>query len=168
MPGVAARSVTAAVGTPPTQKNASIFRSLIALTDSAAPRRSCLMSFLGSMPTASSTRSAMTSTPLPGEPVDTRLPLRSASLVMPVPSTVTICMRFGYSTISVRALTFASLNLSMPCAASHAASTIENATSDLPAPMSFRLSTEPPVTSAVACRPGMYLERMLAIPPPSG
>ena len=46
MPGVAARSVTAAVGTPPTQKKASIFRSFIALTDSATPRRSCLMSFL--------------------------------------------------------------------------------------------------------------------------
>ena len=31
---------------------------------------------------------------------------------MPVPSTVTTCIRFGYSTISVRTLTFASLNLS--------------------------------------------------------
>ncbi len=40
VPGVAARSVTAAVGNPPTQKNASIFLSFIALTLSAAPRRS--------------------------------------------------------------------------------------------------------------------------------
>jgi hypothetical protein len=38
-----------------------------------------LMSFFGSMPIASSTRSVITSTPLPGEPVDTRLPFRSAS-----------------------------------------------------------------------------------------
>ena len=52
---------------------------------------------------------------------------------MPVPSTVTTCIRFGYSTINVRALTLASLNLSVPCAASHAASTIEKPTSDLPA-----------------------------------
>ena len=39
---------------------------------------------------------------------------------MPVPSMVTTCIRFGYSTISVRTLTLLSLNLSTPCAASHA------------------------------------------------
>ena len=37
----------------------------------------------------------MTSVALPGEPVDTRLPLRSDILLMPVPSIVTTCMRFG-------------------------------------------------------------------------
>src|SRR3979490_2689674 len=34
--------------------------------------------------------------------------------------------------------------------------------------MSLRLSTEPPVTSAVACTPGTYLDRIFAISPPSG
>jgi len=68
----------------------------------------------------------------------------------------------------VRALTLASLNLSVPCAASYAASAIENPTSDLPAPISLRLSTDPPVTSAVACRPGTCLDRTAAMPPPSG
>ena len=47
------------------------------------------------MPAASMTRKAITSVALPGEPVDTRLPLRSAILAMPVPSTVTTCMRLG-------------------------------------------------------------------------
>ena len=125
-------------------------RSLIAFTDSAAPSRSCLMSFFGSMPIASSTRNAITSTPLPGEPVETRLPLRSAIVLMPLPSIVTTCIRFGYSTISVLRGTLLPLNLSRPCAASLAASTIAKPTSDLPVPISFRLSTEPPVTSAVA------------------
>jgi len=37
----------------------------------------------------------MTSVALPGEPVETRLPLRSFIVAMPVPSTVTTCMRFG-------------------------------------------------------------------------
>ena len=37
----------------------------------------------------------MISVPLPAEPVDTRLPLRSDSLLMPVPSTVTTCILLG-------------------------------------------------------------------------
>ncbi len=37
----------------------------------------------------------MISVPLPGDPVDTRLPFRSAILVIPVPSTVTTCILFG-------------------------------------------------------------------------
>ena len=95
MPGVAARSVTAAVGMPPTQKNASILRSLTALTDSATPSRSRFMSLSLSRPAASMTRNAITSVALPGDPVETRLPFRSAIVSMPVPSTVTTCMRFG-------------------------------------------------------------------------
>ena len=109
-----ARSVTAAVGSPPTQKNASIFLSLIAFTDSATPSRSRRMSLSWSRPTASITRKAMTSVALPGEPVDTRLPLRSATVLMPVPSMVTTCMRFGYITMSVRSGTLLPLNLSSP------------------------------------------------------
>ena len=57
------------------------------------------MSLSLSRPAASITRNAITSVALPPEPVETRLPLRSAILVMPVPSIVTTCMRFGYSTI---------------------------------------------------------------------
>ena len=94
-PGVAPRSVTAEVGSPPTQKKASILWSLMALTDSAAPSRSRFMSLSLSRPAASMTRNAMTSVALPGEPVDTRLPLRSAIVLMPVPSIVTTCIWFG-------------------------------------------------------------------------
>ena len=114
VPGVLARSDTAAVGRPPTQKNASILPSLSALTDSATPRRSRFMSLSLSMPAASIRRKAITSVALPGEPVDTRLPLRSASLLMPLPSTLTTCMRLGYSTTSVRTGTLLPLNLSSP------------------------------------------------------
>ncbi len=45
------------------------------------------MSLSLSSPAASMTRNAITSVALPGEPVDTRLPLRSVILSMPVPST---------------------------------------------------------------------------------
>src|SRR4029450_2467379 len=50
--GVAPRSVTAAVGSPPTQKKASILRSLSALTDSATPSPSRFMSLSLSRPRA--------------------------------------------------------------------------------------------------------------------
>ena len=70
----------AAVGRPPTQKKASILLSLIALTDSATPSRSRFMSLSLSRPAASIMRNAITSVALPGEPVDTRLPFRSAIL----------------------------------------------------------------------------------------
>ena len=113
-PGELARSVTAAVGRPPTQKKASILRSFSAFTDSATPRRSRFMSLSLSRPAASMTRNAITSVALPPEPVETRLPLRSAILVMPVASIVTTCMRFGYSTISVRTGTGLPVNLSWP------------------------------------------------------
>src|SRR5690349_13010916 len=85
-PGVFARSVTAAVGRPPTQKNASILRSLMAFTDSATPSRSRFMSRSLSSPAASMTRNAITSVALPPEPVETRLPLRSFIILMPVPA----------------------------------------------------------------------------------
>ena len=127
VPGVLARSVTAAVGRPPTQKKASILPSLIAFTDSATPRRSRFMSLSLSRPAASITRNAITSVALPGEPVETRLPFRSAILLMPRPSTVTTCMRFGYRTISVRSGTLLPLNLSSPRNASWLASAIVKA-----------------------------------------
>ena len=38
----------------------------------------------------------------------------------------------------------------------------------LSVPISLRLSTEPPVTSAVACIPGTVLDRIAARPPPMG
>ena len=127
-PGVLARSVTAAVGSPPTQKNASIFRSLIAFTDSATPSRSRFMSLSLSSPAASITRKPMTSVALPGEPVETRLPFRSAMLLMPVPSIVTTCIRLGYRIISVFSGTLAPLNLSSPRSASWPASAMVKAT----------------------------------------
>jgi hypothetical protein len=43
-----------------------------------------------------------------------------------------------------------------------------NATSLCCEPISLRLSTEPPVTRAVACMPGTYFDSTLAMPPPSG
>ena len=95
IPGELARSVTAAVGKPPTQKKASILRSLIAFTDSAAPKRSLLISLSLSKPAASSKRKAITSVALPGLPVLTCFPFRSAVVLIPVLSTLTKCIRFG-------------------------------------------------------------------------
>src|SRR5262249_43555103 len=118
-----------AVGSPPTQKKASILRSLSALTDSATPSRSRLMSLSLSRPAASMRRKAITSVALPGGPVETRLPLRSASFSTPAPSMPTTAMRLGSSTISVRPSAGAPLILSSPLSASSAASTITSATS---------------------------------------
>ena len=64
----------------------------------------------------------MTSVALPGEPVDTRLPFKSAMRLMPLPSTLTTCMRLGYKTIRVRKGTLLPLNFSTPWYASCAAS----------------------------------------------
>ena len=86
------------------------------------------MSLSLSRPAASITRKAITSVALPGEPVETRLPFRSAILATPRPSMLTTCMRFGYSTISVFSGTLLPLNLSSPRAASCAASVIEKPT----------------------------------------
>src|SRR5216684_1627598 len=122
--GVIARSVIAAVGRPPTQKKASILRSLIALTDSATPSRSRFMSRSLSSPAASMTRNAITSVALPPEPVETRLPFRSFMVLTPVPSIVTTCIRLGYMTIRVRIGTGLPVNLSWPLSASSPASAI--------------------------------------------
>ena len=113
-------------------------------------------------------RNAITSVALPGEPVETRLPFRSAILAMPLPSIVTTCIRFGYRIISVFSGTLAPLNLSSPRSASWLASVMAKAMYGLPLPTSLRLSTEPPVTSAVACMPGTCLDSTAAMPPPIG
>jgi hypothetical protein len=47
------------------------------------------MSASGSSPAAASTRLAMTSVPLPAEPVETVFPARSATLLIPLSSVVT-------------------------------------------------------------------------------
>ena len=125
------------------------------------------MSLSLSRPAASMTRNAKISVPLPGAPVETRLPLRSSNLVMPLPSTVTTCIRLTYMTTSALIGSFLG-NLSLPLIASTAVSTWVKATSALPAPTSFMLSIEPPVTSAVAVMPGISLARMLPKPPASG
>ena len=70
------------------------------------------MSLSLSRPAASMTRNAITSVALPPEPVETRLPLRSAIFLTPVAVMVTTCMRLGYSTISVRTGTGLPVNLS--------------------------------------------------------
>ena len=103
----------AEVGTPATNMKASIFLSFSALADSAALRRSRVMSLSLSMPAASITRIAKISVPLPGAPVETRLPFRSSNLLMPLPSSVTTCMRFGYMTTRARTGSFLG-NLSRP------------------------------------------------------
>ena len=108
------------------------------------------MSFSMSRPIASSKRCAISSVALFGAPVDTRLPFRSANLLMPVPSTVTTCMRFGYATISERIGTWPPENLPCPLKPSHAASAIDSAMSDFFWFMSCRLATEPAVDSAFA------------------
>jgi hypothetical protein len=56
--------------------------------------------------------------------------------------------------------------LKLPLTASSAVSTGVNAPSGLPEPTSFMLSSEPPVTSAVAVMPGNSLAIMVPIPPP--
>ena len=92
MPGLCARSWTAAVGRPPLKKNAATLPSFNAPADSDAPSPWRVTSRSGSSPAALSTRKAMTSVPLPGDPVDTVLPRRSATLAMPVDAVVTMCV----------------------------------------------------------------------------
>src|SRR5262245_13080431 len=92
MPIVLARSRSDAVGRPPLQKNASIFPSLSASTDAFTVRPCLPMSLSGSMPAARSTRNAITSVPLPGEPVETTRPRRSVRRLIPLPSTVATCV----------------------------------------------------------------------------
>ena len=125
------------------------------------------MSLSLSRPAASIRRKEKISVPLPGEPVDTRLPLRSSNLVMPLPSTVTTCIRLEYMTTSARTGSFLGKR-SRPFSASTAVSTCVKAISALPEPISFMLSSEPPVTSAVAVMPDSSLPRMAAKPPASG
>ena len=59
----------------------------------------------------------------------------------------------------MRTGTLVPLNLSSPLAASSAASAMTKASSLWPVLMSLRLSTEPPVTSAVASNPGTVLRQ---------
>ena len=92
MLGVAARSVIEEVGRPTTKKKASIFLSLTCVDGLGDAEPLAPMSLSLSRPAASMTRKANTSVALPGEPVETRLPFRSSTLSMPVPSTVTTCM----------------------------------------------------------------------------
>ena len=83
MSSVVATSTTAAVGTPPDQKNASIEPSRSAWADSPTPSPRLAMSSSGSSPAAAISRSAITSVPELGEPTETVLPLRSSIVSMP-------------------------------------------------------------------------------------
>ena len=90
-----ARSVTAAVGTPPDQKNASIEPSRIACADSPTPRPRLWMSSSGSSPATSIIRSAMISVPEFGAPTETVLSFRSSIDSMPESALTTTCVMFG-------------------------------------------------------------------------
>ena len=84
-----ARSRIAAVGRPPLQKNASILPSLSASTDAFTRQRLPADVAVRIEPGGrAAMRNAITSVPLPGEPVETTLPRRSASRSMPLPSIV--------------------------------------------------------------------------------
>jgi len=82
MPGVLARSVTAAVGNPPTQKNASILRSLMALTDSATPDVRAACPYLVQPRGLRSRGRAMTSVALRGNRWNHALALEVGNLLM--------------------------------------------------------------------------------------
>ena len=92
MPMVLVRSRSEAVGMPPVQKNASILPSLRASTDALTLSPCRRRSRSASRPAAFSSRTAITSVPLPGEPVDTTLPRRSVTRLMFLPSSVAICV----------------------------------------------------------------------------
>ena len=125
------------------------------------------MSFAGSMPYASSVRFAIVSVPLPADPIDTRFPLRSVTVLIPPPSLTTRCVRFVYRT--ARALASAGFsgdaNEPLPFTASNAVSASVNAMSALPSRISFMLSTEAVVDCALAAVPS-FLFRRSARPAP--
>ena len=89
------RSVMAAVGTPPDQKNASIEPSRIAWADSPTPSPRLEMSSSGSRPATSIIRSAMISVPEFGAPTETVLPLRSSIDSMSESALTTTWVMFG-------------------------------------------------------------------------
>ena len=86
-----ASSEMAPVGYPPTKKNASSPPSRILSPDWLGFRYSALMSF-SVIPYAPRMIRASTSVPDPGSSSDTRLPLRSASVLMPASALATIWM----------------------------------------------------------------------------
>ena len=72
IPGVCARSRIAAVGRPPLQKNASILPSLSASTDCVdAEPLAADVAYRDRGRRRAALRNAITSVPLPGEPVET-------------------------------------------------------------------------------------------------
>ena len=95
MSSVVARSVTAPVGTPPDQKNASIDPSRSACVDSPTPSWRFVMSSSGSRPATSSSRSAITSVPEPGEPTDTVRPRMSSIVSIPESALTATWVMFG-------------------------------------------------------------------------
>ena len=88
---VVARSMIPAVGSPPTQKNASMVPSFTACTDSLIDSCCLLMSLSGLSPAASSMRLATTWVPELGGPSETRLPFRSATFPAATPGATTTC-----------------------------------------------------------------------------
>ena len=89
------KSVIAEVGSPPSQKKASIFLSFKAFTDSTTDRR-CLL-YLSVRPKLLIILRDVTSVPLPGEPTDTFLFSRSVNFSIPEFLSVTRCTLLRYS-----------------------------------------------------------------------
>ena len=94
-PAVVNRSVMPGVGSPPDQTIASIVPDFMPSTVLGRSSRCGCTSVSGFRPAACSTRWAMTSVPDFGEPVETRLPLMSATELMPASARTTTCVKLS-------------------------------------------------------------------------
>jgi hypothetical protein len=103
------------------------------------------------MPFAFRIACAFTSVPEPGAPIETRLPRRSSSELMPLPSRATMWIMLAY--IEARPRSISSCwpsNRPVPVCACCTVSASASARSASPVAMRPMFSTEAPVTSAVA------------------
>ena len=92
----------------------------------------------------------MVSVPEPASPTETRLPSRSATVVMPLSADATNWVKLVYRMPMAHASMAPPSNSPVPAAASEAVSPRTKAISDWPEPMRFMLSTDAFVSSAVA------------------
>src|SRR5690554_3375741 len=146
---------------------ASTMRSTSASADSFCDRRARVMSRSGSMPNVSRMASAMVSAPLPGASVDTRLPRRSLTDLMPDSFSTTKCCGAGYIWNSATISSGCSKG-GRPWCALYATLPSTMPISDKPLPTRRAFSTDAAVDSAVTMTPGMWRDKRSAIAPPSG
>src|SRR5690606_25817114 len=149
------------------RKMASTMRSTSASADSFCDRRARVMSRSGSMPNVSRMASAMVSAPLPGASVDTRLPRRSLTDLMPDSFSTTKCCGAGYIWNSATISSGCSKG-GRPWCALYATLPSTMPISDKPLPTRRAFSTDAAVDSAVTMTPGMWRDKRSAIAPPSG